>query len=164
MLEKKTFPIEKIYVPTKRAKTLDQDKVLALANDILENGQKTPIRLRADGERFVLIEGFHRLEALRDDLTEVDRASASARETVELDQTRVGRLSRMDAMQAQAMAQASNQRREATLKKIDAALQRLDDDEFGLCLSCDEPINPKRLEFDPTATLCIDCASKSENR
>jgi ParB-like chromosome segregation protein Spo0J len=65
MLEKKTYPIEKIYVPTKRAKTLDQDRVIALANDILENGQKTPIRLRADGERFVLIEGLHRLEALR---------------------------------------------------------------------------------------------------
>lgn len=59
------FPIEKIYVPTKRAKTLDQDKVLALASDILENGQRAPIRLRADGERFVLIEGLHRLEALR---------------------------------------------------------------------------------------------------
>ena len=65
MLEKKTFPIEKVYVPTKRAKTLDPDRVLALANDILENGQTTPIRLRADGERFVLIEGLHRLEALR---------------------------------------------------------------------------------------------------
>ncbi len=65
MLEKKTFPIEKIYVPAARAKTLDQDKVLALANDILENGQTTPIRLRADGERFVLMEGLHRLEALR---------------------------------------------------------------------------------------------------
>lgn len=65
MLEKKTFPIDLIYVPTKRAKTLDQDKVLTLANDILENGQSTPIRLRADGERYVLIEGLHRLEALR---------------------------------------------------------------------------------------------------
>ena len=65
MLEKKMFPIEKVYVPTARAKSLDQDKVLALANDILENGQTTPIRLRADGERFVLIEGLHRLEALR---------------------------------------------------------------------------------------------------
>jgi ParB-like chromosome segregation protein Spo0J len=65
MLEKKTFPIEKVYVPTKRAKTLDPDRVLALANDILENGQTTPIRLRADGERFVLIEGLNSLEALR---------------------------------------------------------------------------------------------------
>lgn len=65
MLEKKMFPIDKVYVPTKRARTLDQDKVIALAYDILENGQKAPIRLRADGERFVLIEGLHRLEALR---------------------------------------------------------------------------------------------------
>ena len=65
MLEKRSFPIEMIYVPSKRAKTLDADKVVALAEDILENGQTTPVRLRADGQRFVLIEGLHRLEALR---------------------------------------------------------------------------------------------------
>jgi len=52
-------------VPAKRAKTLDPDKVLALAEDMLENGQTTPVRLRPDGERYVLIEGLHRLEALR---------------------------------------------------------------------------------------------------
>lgn len=106
----------------------------------------------------------NRLLALKDELEAVSETGEASSAVVELDQTKVGRLSRMDAMQAQAMAQASNQRREATLKKIDAALQRLEDDEFGLCLSCDEPINPKRLEFDPTATLCIDCANKSENR
>ena len=49
----------------KRTKTLDPAKVEALANDIMENGQTTPISLRADGERFVLVEGYHRLEALR---------------------------------------------------------------------------------------------------
>jgi ParB-like chromosome segregation protein Spo0J len=65
MLEKMTFQIETIYVPTKRAKTLDQEKVLSLADDILENGQTTPIQLRKDGARFILIEGLHRLEALR---------------------------------------------------------------------------------------------------
>ena len=65
MLEKRRFPIEMIYVPTKRAKILDPDKVLALAHDILANGQKTPIRLRAGDKRFVLIEGLHRLEAMR---------------------------------------------------------------------------------------------------
>ncbi len=65
MLKRKPVPIQKIYVPSKRAKTLDPDKVLALANDILEHGQTTPIRIRPDGERFVLIEGLHRLEALR---------------------------------------------------------------------------------------------------
>ena len=81
---------------------------------------------------------------------------------VELDQARVGRLSRMDAMQAQAMAQASGQRREAMLRDIAAALKRIAEGDYGICESCDEPINPKRLEVDPTARLCIDCASASE--
>ncbi len=65
MLKKASYPIDKIRVPVKRIKTLDPDKVLELAESILQNGQTTPIRLRKDGERFVLIEGFHRLEALR---------------------------------------------------------------------------------------------------
>ena len=50
-----------------------------------------------------------------------------------------------------------------TLKNIAAALQRLDDGEFGLCQSCGEPIARKRLEFDPTALLCIECAQKAES-
>lgn len=65
MLKKETFPIASIRVPVKRKKTLEADKVTALAEDMLENGQLTPIRVRQDGEGFILIEGFHRLEALR---------------------------------------------------------------------------------------------------
>lgn len=65
MLTKETFAIASIRVPVKRRKTLEADKVLLLAEDILENGQLTPIRVRADGEGYVLIEGLHRLEALR---------------------------------------------------------------------------------------------------
>jgi len=68
----------------------------------------------------------------------------------------------MDAMQAQAMAKASSERREQMLRQIEAALKRIDDDEYGYCRECDEPINPKRLEFDPTAVLCIECASNAE--
>ena len=64
MLEKEMISIAAIRVPVKRKKTFEPDKVLALAKDILENGQLTPIRVRADGEKFVLIEGLHRLEAL----------------------------------------------------------------------------------------------------
>ena len=82
---------------------------------------------------------------------------------VELDQSKVGRLSRMDAMQAQAMARASAERRDVALRRIAAALKRIDDGEYGWCQKCDEPINPKRLEFDPTVLLCIDCANKTEN-
>jgi ParB-like chromosome segregation protein Spo0J len=65
MLKKNSFPIDRIRVPVKRATTLDRAKATALAESILEVGQLTPIRIRADGEDFVLIEGLHRLEALR---------------------------------------------------------------------------------------------------
>lgn len=104
----------------------------------------------------------NKLLELRAELLAAAEAGKESAAVVELDQTKVGRLSRMDAMQAQAMAQASAQRREQTLRQIDAALKRIDDDEYGYCLKCDEAINPKRLEFDPTVTLCIDCASKAE--
>ncbi len=57
--------IADIRAPVKRKKTLEAEKVEALAEDILENGQTTPIRVREDGKGFVLIEGYHRLEAMR---------------------------------------------------------------------------------------------------
>ena len=65
MMKIEKFAITKIYVPTKRRATLDPKKVDELAQSILENGQSTPIQVRADGERFVLVEGLHRLEACR---------------------------------------------------------------------------------------------------
>jgi hypothetical protein len=65
MLKKELFPIARIYVPAKRARTLDRARVEAIATSILEEGQRTPIQVRADGERFVLVEGLHRLEALK---------------------------------------------------------------------------------------------------
>lgn len=83
-------------------------------------------------------------------------------ETVELDQTRVGRLSRMDAMQSQAMSQAAAQRRQMRLRQVDAALERLEQGDYGICRNCDTHINPRRLAIDPLAVLCIDCASRSE--
>ena len=103
-----------------------------------------------------------KLIQLRAELLAAADAGKKSAAVVELDQTKVGRLSRMDAMQAQAMAQASEQRREQMLRRIDAALKRIDDDEYGDCLRCSESINPKRLEFDPTVTLCIECANKAE--
>jgi len=65
MLQKQAIAIDRIHVPVKRVKTLDPAKVAEIAEDMLNNGQTTPIRLRADGARFVLIEGYHRLEALK---------------------------------------------------------------------------------------------------
>lgn len=67
MLDKEELPIDKVYVPAKRARELDAAKMEALAEDILENGQQVPIRVRVDAAkgRYVLLEGLHRLEALR---------------------------------------------------------------------------------------------------
>jgi DnaK suppressor protein len=103
-----------------------------------------------------------RLLQLRADIQAAVAASQGSSQVVELDQSRLGRLSRMDAMQVQAMSQASDQRRELSLRKITAALARIDNDDFGYCQSCDEAIARKRLEFDPTAVLCIACASSAE--
>ncbi|MDX1711210.1 MAG: TraR/DksA family transcriptional regulator [Rhodovibrionaceae bacterium] len=99
-----------------------------------------------------------KLLARKAELEQLDESSADARKPVELDQTRTGRLSRMDALQGQAMAQATHRRREQELQRIEAALKRIDAGEFGECVHCGEAIAAKRLEFDPTTPLCIDCA------
>ena len=65
LLKDEKVSIEAIYVPTKRRSTLDAKKVEALAEAILEKGQQSPILVRRDGERFVLVEGLHRLEAMK---------------------------------------------------------------------------------------------------
>ena len=99
---------------------------------------------------------------LRADLERAAEIGDESASVVELDQSKVGRVSRMDAMRAQAMAQESAQRRAAALQKVEAALRRLDAGQYGLCQRCDQPINPRRLEADPTAVLCIDCAGRLE--
>ncbi len=103
-----------------------------------------------------------KLLELREELESVVATSDDSSQIVELDQARVGRLSRMDAMQAQAMSQASGRRREVMLRKIFAALERIDNDNYGRCQSCEEMISRGRLESDPTAVLCIECATKAE--
>ncbi len=80
------------------------------------------------------------------------------RDVVELDQTTQGRLSRMDAMRVQAMAQEVARRRETEQKRIEVALKRVEDGNYGHCVSCDEEIQPKRLDFDPSVPNCINCA------
>lgn len=65
MLHTHTVPLARIRVTAKRAKTLDPAKVQSLAEDMIENGQTTPVQLRTEGDGFILVEGLHRLEALR---------------------------------------------------------------------------------------------------
>ena len=64
-LEDQTFKIEDIYVPMKRRRTIDPVAVNAIAESMLEEGQRTPILVRRDRERVVLVEGLQRLEACR---------------------------------------------------------------------------------------------------
>ena len=95
---------------------------------------------------------------IRTDLEQIEQESKDSGDTVELDQTKVGRLSRMDAMQAQQMALESERRRKFQLQKIEAALKRIEEEEYGYCFVCGEDIAIQRLKADPTHTKCINCA------
>lgn len=65
MMRRESFPIASIYVPVKRRTELNPKTVDELAANILQAGQQTPTLVRRDGERFILVEGLHRLEACR---------------------------------------------------------------------------------------------------
>jgi len=100
------------------------------------------------------------LLARRAELQALMASSAESRAVVQLDQAQVGRLSRIDAMQGQQMALATDRRRAIEVSRLDAALARLEAGGYGVCLRCGEEIPEKRLAFDPAATLCVDCASE----
>ncbi len=99
-----------------------------------------------------------RLSAKRTELMELSQISSEARSTVELDQQSVGRLSRMDAMQQQAMAEAMERTRQKDLVRINQAELRLSDGEYGYCIECDNEIPDGRLAIDPMAERCVKCA------
>jgi DnaK suppressor protein len=98
----------------------------------------------------------------REELLRLAGAGEEEQAPVELDQSRIGRLSRMDALQGQAMAKEIARRRTVELNRIAAALSRVEEGEYGFCLSCGEPIAAKRLDLDPTVPNCIDCAQQQE--
>ena len=100
-----------------------------------------------------------RLAAELEALDAEDRLGAEGQKTVALDQSAVGRLSRMDALQGQAMAKATSARRAARRQRIAAAFARMDAGEFGYCVACGEEIAPERLDLDPTVPTCIGCAA-----
>ena len=99
-----------------------------------------------------------RLLAKRQGSVDEDRLSETDRAPVTLDQESVGRLSRIDAMQVQAMALATQRRRQQERERIDAAIRRIDEGAFGWCVSCGEEISPARLESAPEMPTCLDCA------
>ncbi len=101
-----------------------------------------------------------RLLSYRDSLI----AAADGNDGNELEDNRLGRLSRFEAIQSQAMLREAERRRKSELQRIEAALRRIEEGDYGLCQSCGEEIAPKRLEVEPATPYCIDCANKSETR
>lgn len=103
-----------------------------------------------------------RIESLIEENDVVARQVGTAAKTVELDQNKVGRLSRMDAMQGQALAQASQHRCAKLSRELGRALNRIELDDFGHCEECDAMIAFNRLMLDPTVHYCIGCAQQRE--
>ena len=104
-----------------------------------------------------------KLEARRRQLLTLHEQTRADRSTVEHDQTTVARLSRMHAIQEQATALATGRQREQELARIElarieAALRRIADGEYGYCVICGEEIDERRLDLDPSLASCIDCA------
>jgi len=99
-----------------------------------------------------------RLLRMKSEITDLSDAAKNNRKPVALDQQSVGRLSRMDSLQVQAMDQAAEQRRRRDLLRIGSALERLETGDYGYCVTYDEEIGAKRLDLDPATPLCIQCA------
>ncbi|WP_042919581.1 TraR/DksA family transcriptional regulator [Stutzerimonas kunmingensis] len=109
------------------------------------------------------LDHFRTMLTLR--LAELDslETAALSRDSVELDQSKVGRLSRMDALQQQAMMDANRARARRERLRIEAAFRRIEDGSYGYCVQCDEHIPIGRLNFDPASPLCIQCASAADH-
>ena len=104
-----------------------------------------------------------RLLSMQAEIVGLSEMVEDSAKTVDLDQNRLGRLSRMDAMQGQAMAAAAASRQQGHLKSIKYALLRIKQGSFGDCLKCAKPIALGRLEADPTVSYCIKCAQSRES-
>ncbi|MFT5722692.1 MAG: DnaK suppressor protein [Motiliproteus sp.] len=99
-----------------------------------------------------------KLLQMKIELEDLENRSKQSTATVILDQSSIGRLSRMDALQGQQMALEAERLRKKQLVQIKAALIRIANDDFGYCLACEEPIAPGRLSINPTATHCVACS------
>ena len=94
----------------------------------------------------------------RSELLALKETSKAASDIVDLDQTMVGRLSRIDALQGQAMALETARRRDQQLRKISAALERVAQGEYGYCAVCGDLIKRERLLLDPASATCVEHA------
>ncbi len=104
------------------------------------------------------------LVSQQQELAELLKNAGESTGPVTLDQQSVGRVSRIDAIQQQQMAIASQQQASAMLQRTDLALRRIDDGDYGICMQCGESIAYARLQAQPFANRCIDCQSDREAR
>tara|TARA_R110000868_G_scaffold64011_1_gene192632 strand:- start:72 stop:416 length:345 start_codon:yes stop_codon:yes gene_type:complete len=95
----------------------------------------------------------------RKDTLEQIKIKTESAKPVELDQSRVGRLTRMDAIQQQELARAGLERMQNELRAIDAALKRIETDVYGNCVKCGEQIECELLEVNPSLVICRSCRS-----
>lgn len=100
---------------------------------------------------------------LRDALSRDLEGSVKAALPVDLDQP-IGRLSRMDAIQQQEMAQATREGAKLRFKQVETALRRMEQGEFGRCLECEDDVGYARLKARPEALLCVNCQQQRESR
>mgnify|MGYP000432235631 CR=1 FL=1 len=105
-----------------------------------------------------------RLLSEREALLAASLSDAEGRKPVELDQASVGRLSRMDAMQRQAMASETQRRRQQRRHRLEQALKRIEAGEYFYCSECGAEIPAARLELLPFSTHCVRCAEKLEDK
>ena len=101
-----------------------------------------------------------KLVASKSQLEELTESAKQSSEPVALDQARVGRISRMDAIQTQQISVATAKRRQQQLSKIEGALRRIESGEYGFCFVCGNEIDIRRLKIDPSNTRCVGCAEK----
>ena len=102
------------------------------------------------------------LEQQRTELMASQQKAQSSTQTVELDQSSVGRVSRVDALQSQSMAVETTRLRQQQLRRISTALALIESGDYGYCSNCDNEIDPIKLDNDPASIMCVPCASKQE--
>lgn len=105
-----------------------------------------------------------RLEAELADVHEALARAGDSAGIVKLDQSRVGRLSRVDALQQQAMAMGRRERLANRVRRIEAALARVKSGTLGQCCGCGDAVEPARLELDPATVFCRDCQQAREDQ
>lgn len=118
-----------------------------------------------DDEELLLVQRYRpRVEEMLRELLDLQQQTEGDRAPVALDQQSVGRVSRIDALQGQAMAAASDRRRTIMIARLRRTLARMEEGEFGLCTGCGERIADGRLDADPSSHTCVNCANLAGGR